>query len=55
MVDFGESDKIIKMIGKVDKSNTYNEFTGNILFFIHRNEVILFYIIYIYIYIFADC
>ena len=30
MVNFGESDKMIKIRGKVDKSNTYNGFTGNI-------------------------
>ena len=35
MVDFGESDKMIKISGKVDKSKTYNEFSSNILFFIH--------------------
>ena len=34
MVDFGESDKMIKISGKIDKSNTYNRFTGNISFFI---------------------
>ena len=34
MVDFGESDKMIKISGKVDKSNTYYEFTRNISFFI---------------------
>ena len=33
MIDFGESDKIIKIRGKVDKSNAYNGFNGNILFF----------------------
>ena len=35
MVDFGKSDKIIKLSGKVDKLNTYNGFSGNISFFIH--------------------
>ena len=34
MVDFGESDKMIKIRGKVDKLNTYNRFSSNILFFI---------------------
>ena len=34
MVDFCESDKIIKISGKVDKSNTYKGFSGNISFFI---------------------
>ena len=28
MVGFGESDKMIKISGKVDKPNTYNEFSG---------------------------
>ena len=32
MVDFSESDKTIKASGKVDKSNTYNGFNGNISF-----------------------
>ena len=36
MVDFGESDKMIKICGKVDKSNSYNRFHGNISFFINR-------------------
>ena len=36
MVDFGESDKMIKISEKVDKSNTYNGFSDNISFFIHR-------------------
>ena len=34
MVDFGESDKMIKINGKVDKSNSYNGFSSNISFFI---------------------
>ena len=34
MVDFGKSDKMIKINGKVDKSNSYNGFGSNILFFI---------------------
>ena len=34
MVDFGESDKTIKISGKVDKPNTYNKFNSNISFFI---------------------
>ena len=29
MVDFGESDKMIKISGKVDKLNTFNGFNGN--------------------------
>ena len=44
MVNFGESDK---MSGKVDKSNTYNGFSSNILFFIQgrtywiKNKILL--------------
>ena len=34
MVDFSESDKMIKISVKVDKSNTYNWFSSNISFFI---------------------
>ena len=34
MVDFRESDKMKKISGKVDKSNTYNGFSSNISFFI---------------------
>ena len=34
MVQFGESDKMIKIGRKVDKSNTYDEFRSNISFFI---------------------
>ena len=33
MVDFGESKKMVKIIGNADKSNTYNGFSGNIFFF----------------------
>ena len=36
IVDFGESDKIIKTIGKVDKSSTYNGISSNISFFIQE-------------------
>ena len=36
MVDFSESDKMIEISREVDKSNTYNEFSGNISFFINR-------------------
>ena len=35
ILDFCESDKMIKISRKVDKSNTYNGFSGNISFFIH--------------------
>ena len=47
MIDFGESDKMIKISEKVDKSNICNGFSGNISFFICRRKVY----IYIYIYI----
>ena len=33
MVDFSESDKMIRITGKVNKSNTYNKFSGNIFFY----------------------
>ena len=33
MGDFSEPDKMIKISGKGDKSNTYNGLSGNILFF----------------------
>ena len=33
MVDFGESDKMMKISGKVNKLNTYNEFSCDISFF----------------------
>ena len=36
MIDFGKSDKIIRVSGKVDKSNIYNKFSGYISFFINR-------------------
>ena len=41
MVDFVESDKMIKVSGKVDKSNTYTRFNGKILFFIQESEEVL--------------
>ena len=34
VVDFGESDKMIKINGKVDKSNIYNGFSSKNSFFI---------------------
>ena len=34
MVDFGESDKMMKIREKVDKSNIYNMFSHDISFFI---------------------
>ena len=36
MVDFGESDKMIKISGKMIKSNTSNGFNSNISFFIQE-------------------
>ena len=36
MVDFGESNKIIKISGKMDKSNTYNSFRSYISFVIQE-------------------
>ena len=36
MVDFGKSDKMIKINGKGDKTNIYNGFSSNISFFINR-------------------
>ena len=35
MVGFGESDKMIKISGKVNKSDSYNVFSGDISFFIN--------------------
>ena len=35
MVDFRESEKMIKISVKANKSNTYKGFTGNISFFIY--------------------
>ena len=34
MVDYGESDKMTRTSVKVDKSNTYHEFSSNIKFFL---------------------
>ena len=34
MVEFGKSDKIIKINGKADKANTYNGFGSDCSFFI---------------------
>ena len=36
MVDFGESYKMVKISGKVDKSNAYNGSNSDISFFIQR-------------------
>ena len=43
MVDFGESNKMIKINAKKDKSDMYNVFSSNISFFIPRikNEILL--------------
>ena len=34
LVDFGQSEKMIKISGHVDKSNTYNGFSSKIYFLI---------------------
>ena len=53
MVDFDESDKMMKISGKVDKSNTYNWFSDDISLFIQGRTSSDGYIyIYIYIYIY---
>ena len=36
MVDCGESDKRMKINGKMDKSDNYKEFSSNISFFIQE-------------------
>ena len=40
MIDFGKSEQMIKISGKVDKSNTYDGFSCNITFFIQRKLVV---------------
>ena len=40
MEDFGKSDKMIKINGKVNKSNTYSGFRGNILSLCTENEIL---------------
>ena len=40
MVDFGEFDKMMKISEKVDKLNTYNGFSSNILFFLFTEELL---------------
>ena len=37
MLDFGESDKMMKLNKKMDKSDTWNGFSRNILFFLLLN------------------
>ena len=37
-IDFGESDKMIKTNGKMDKSNTYSGFSSNTSFFFNRTS-----------------
>ena len=66
MVDFGKSDKMIKISRKVNKSNTYNGFKSNTSFFIQgrtSSDENISYIykhthththIYIYIYVTSD-
>ena len=34
MIDFGKSDKMMKIDGNVYKSNAYDWFSSNILFFV---------------------
>ena len=41
MVDLGKSDKMIKINGKIEKSNTYNGFSSNITFLIQESEEVL--------------
>ena len=56
MVDFGKSDKMIKITEKVDQSNTFNGFVGGILFFIHctiYSIYSLFYLFLSHIYIYV--
>ena len=36
MLDWGESDKMMKISEKMDKSNTYKRFCSDISFFIKR-------------------
>ena len=43
MVDFGESDKMVKISGKVNKSNAYNGFAGNISLFF-RQKILEFFL-----------
>ena len=38
MVDFVESDKMIYKSRKVDNSNTYNRFNGNVSSFMNRTS-----------------
>ena len=40
MVDFGESDKMIRISGKVEESNTYNGFSGNIEVLLIKNKIL---------------
>ena len=38
MVDFGESEKMIKIRGKMNKSDIYKGFNSNISYFIQESE-----------------
>ena len=40
MVDFGESNKMMKISGKLDKSDSYNGFSYNISFFIQEFQIL---------------
>ena len=51
MVDFGESNKMMKISGKLDKSDTYKGFESNISLCLIYPSFHSFFIIYIYIYI----
>ena len=61
MVNFGKSDKMIKISGKVNKSNTYNGLSSNISFFIQGkarckcliHPLFHLFLLYIYIYIYV--
>ena len=41
MIDFGKSDQMIKVSGKVDKPNTYDGFRSNISFFKQKKYSVL--------------
>ena len=43
MVDFGESEKMIRISGKMNNSNTYNGFSCNNSFFFFQGRKIVIY------------
>ena len=51
MVDFGESDKMMKISGKMDESDTYKGFK-RMKYITTKLFVSVWFIIYIYIYIY---